>query len=290
VSARRPSTEVRPLEGKVVAITGAARGIGLATARVLRSRGATVAVGDIDEVTATREAGRLGGGAAGYPVDVTDRGSFERFLSRAEDELGAVDVLINNAGIMAVGPVVEEPDEVARRTFDVNVHGVIVGTKLALERMVPRRSGHIVNLASLSGVAPVPHIATYCASKHAVVGFTEAVRREHRGDGIDVTLVMPSFVATELSSGTRGLRGLRMIQPGEVAMAIADAVARPRAEIKLPRFQGSLTTLGHLLPRRARDVLAGIVGFDAAASIADHEARRPYEERIASGDRVTEPR
>ena len=141
----------RSLSGKVVAITGGARGIGRATAAALIREGARVAIGDVDAATAQQTAEELGAGTVALELNVTDRESFEGFVSQVEERLGPVDVLINNAGIMPVGRFVDEDDATAARQIDINLHGVIYGTKIALRRMLPRRSGHIVNIASVAG-------------------------------------------------------------------------------------------------------------------------------------------
>ncbi len=109
--------------------------------------------------------------------------------------------MINNAGIMPVTPFVEESEESIHRQIDINLHGVITGTQLAIERMRPRGRGHIVNIASQAGKGGLPGIATYSATKHAVVGLTEAVRWELRGSGVETHCVMPTVVNTELTSG-----------------------------------------------------------------------------------------
>ena len=166
---------------KVVAVTGGARGIGLATATVLHSLGAKVAIGDIDR-SAVKEASNGLGLEIGRRLDVTDRRSFTDFLDTVEERLGTVDVLVNNAGVIAVGSAVDEADAVTRRLLDVNIFGVILGTKLAAQRMLPRGHGHIINIASVGSLLPVEGIATYCATKHAVLGYTDAVRMENRGE------------------------------------------------------------------------------------------------------------
>ena len=168
--------ERRSLTGKVVAITGGARGIGKATAAALVRKGCRVAIGDLDLALAEQTAAALGGGTVALPLDVTDRASFAAFLDEAERQLGPLDVLVNNAGIMPVTPFVEESEDSVRRQIDINLHGVITGTQMAIERMSPRHRGHIVNIASQAGKAGVPGIATYSATKHAVVGLSEAVR------------------------------------------------------------------------------------------------------------------
>ena len=114
-----------------MAVTGGARGIGAAIATEVVRRGARVAIGDLDEPSATATAALLGERAAGFALDVTDAASFAAFLDAAEARLGPVDVLVNNAGIMWVGRFHEEPEDVALRQFDVNLHGVLRGTKLA---------------------------------------------------------------------------------------------------------------------------------------------------------------
>src|SRR3954466_8998659 len=155
--------------GKVVVITGGARGIGLATATALHKLGAKVAIGDIDETTVKESGADLGLEVYGK-LDVTDPGSFADFLDQVERQLGPIDVLVNNAGIMPVGRVIDEPDAVTRRILDINVYGVILGSKLAAQRMAPRGRGHVINIASLAGELHIVGLATYCASKHAVLG------------------------------------------------------------------------------------------------------------------------
>ena len=151
------TTMTRP---RVVAITGGARGIGFHTAEELIRRGHRVAIGDIDEIQLKSAAKDLRVEVA-VRLDVTDPKSISAFLDATEDALGPIDVLINNAGVMPTGHAHEEEDEVTRRQVEINVLGVIFGTKLALQRMLPRRQGHIINTASLAGELPVPGLAPY---------------------------------------------------------------------------------------------------------------------------------
>src|SRR3954452_8629274 len=192
------------ISSRVVAITGAARGLGLASAKELASRGARVAIGDLDGDLARVEAAALPGPGphAGYALDVTDPESFQSFLDQAA-ELGPLDVIVNNAGIMPVRAFAEEDPLVTRRQVEINILGVTTGTRLALDRMLPRGRGHIVNVASAAGRVAVHGEAVYTATKHAVVGFGEALRVELRGSGVEVSTIMPSLAATELASGMR---------------------------------------------------------------------------------------
>jgi NAD(P)-dependent dehydrogenase (short-subunit alcohol dehydrogenase family) len=147
---------------RVVAITGAARGIGLATAQALVARGARVAIGDLDGAAAEAAAADLPGEAAGFELDVTDEASFASFLDSAADRLGPLDVLVNNAGIMFVGPLEDAGYRGASKVIDVNVKGVITGMHLAIPRL--RRGGHIVNVVSSSAwIAPPGASATASA-------------------------------------------------------------------------------------------------------------------------------
>src|ERR1700748_766587 len=180
----------RSLAGDVVAITGGARGIGRATAAALIAQGARVGSGDLGAARAERTAQELGSGTVGLPLDVTNRTSFASFLDEVENRLGPLDVLINNAGIMPIGSFAQESDATAIRMVDINLHGVIYGSKLALERFVPRNRGHIVQIASVAGKMGFPGGATYCASKHAVVGLSEAIKAELRDTNIDISVVM----------------------------------------------------------------------------------------------------
>ena len=275
--------ERRSLNGKVVAITGGARGIGKATAAALVSKGCRVAIGDLDLTLAEQTAAALGGGTVALALDVTDRASFARFLDEAEHQLGQIDVIVNNAGIMPVTPFAEEGEDSVRRQVDINLHGVITGTQLAIERMTPRHGGHIVNIASQAGKAGIPGIATYSATKHAVVGLSEAVRAELRGSGVEVACVMPTVVNTELTSGI-GQRWVKPVEAEDVASEIVDALEVPRFEVFVPRANGVMYKALTLVPRGAREALGRLMKVDKLMTEVDHGARRAYEERAAHSE------
>jgi len=271
----------RPLNGRVVAITGGGRGIGLAIARALVARGARVAVGDLDRASAEQAASELGAGAIGLGLDVTDHAGFTAFLDAVEQRLGPLEVLVNNAGIMAVTPLVEESGASIARQLDLNLHAVIHGTQEAMRRMVPRRTGHIVNVASLAGRSGFPMLATYCASKHGVVGLSEAVRLELRGTGVEISVVMPGIVRTELATGLGEARGVKTLTPEAVAADVVAALEVPRFDVFVPRTGGALIQLGALLPRRLRERIARLIHADQALLQTDRAARVAYEARAA---------
>jgi NAD(P)-dependent dehydrogenase (short-subunit alcohol dehydrogenase family) len=271
----------RSLAGQVVAITGGARGIGRATAAALIAQGAKVAIGDIEAELAGRTAEQLGSGTVGLALDVTDRASFDAFLHEVETRLGPLDVLINNAGIMPIGPFVQETDATAKRLIDINLHGVIFGSKLALERFLARGHGHLVNIASSAGKAGFPGGATYCATKHAVVGMSEAIRAELRGTGIDVSVVMPVVVQTELGSGLAETRAFKPVAPEDVAAEILDALRFPRFDVYVPRSVGRMFRAMALMPRRVNEAVSRALKADQVLAQPDHFVRAAYEARMS---------
>jgi len=268
------------ISGRMVAITGGARGLGLATAKELASRGARAAIGDLDGDLARVEAAALPGPGphAGYPLDVTDQESFAAFLDQA-GELGPLEVLINNAGIMPVAPFVQEDAVVTRRQIEINLLGVTTGSRLALDRMLPRGSGHIVNLSSAAGRIAVPGEAVYTATKHAVVGFGEALRAELRGTGIEVSTILPSLAATELAAGMRPPRFVPMVKPEQVAKAIAKTLERPRLEVIVPGWTAPLVRMTLALPAGGRDLVRRFFGVDEVSGEVDSSARASYIDR-----------
>jgi NADP-dependent 3-hydroxy acid dehydrogenase YdfG len=272
----------RSLAGQVVAITGGARGIGRATTAALITQGARVAIGDIEAPLAERTAQELGGGTIGLPLDVTDRASFDAFLTEAESQLGPLDVVINNAGIMPIGPFAEETDATMQRMIDINLVGVIYGSKLALERFLPRGRGHLVNIASAAGKAGFPGGATYCATKHAVVGLTEAIRAEVRDTDIWTSVVMPTVVHTELGSGLPETRGFKAVEPEDVAAAIVEALQTGRFDVFVPKSLGPLFRSQALVPRKWMEAIARALKGDQVLMTPDHGARAAYEARMAS--------
>jgi short-subunit dehydrogenase len=281
----------RILAGQTAAVTGAARGIGRATAEAFLRHGMRVAIGDVDLQAARETATALNASTVALALDVTDRDSFAAFLDAAQEQLGPVDVLVNNAGIMQVGRFIDEDDLTARRMVDINIHGVILGTKLALERMLPRDRGHIVNIASQAGKYGAPGGATYSATKHAVVGLTEAVRGELRlmGAHIDVSYVMPTVVNTELGSGLGEVRGMASLQPTDVADAIVDALQHGVVDVWVPKSAKRTNAVATLLPRSMSEGMARAMRADRVLAGADANVRRDYELRAARSEPGLEP-
>ncbi len=274
----------RTLSGQVVAITGGARGIGKETARHLIRQGMKVAIGDLELAGSQAAAAELGPNAKGYALDVTDRASFEAFIDAVEADLGPLDVLVNNAGIMQLGPFLEESDAVAHRQVDINVHGVLYGMKIAVPRFVARGRGHLVNIASSAGKGGFPGGATYCGTKHFVVGVSEALRGELRETPIEVSCVMPGVVNTELAAGLTEARGVKNIDPEDVAAAIVECLQVPRFDVFVPKSIGPITQVMGILPRGGRERITRLLKADQVLSSVDEGARAAYELRASKSE------
>jgi NAD(P)-dependent dehydrogenase (short-subunit alcohol dehydrogenase family) len=268
------------VNGKVVVVTGGARGIGYATAKTLHQLGARVAIGDVDEV-AVKEAGTDLDVGFYARLDVTDRQSFTTFLDDVERELGPVDVLINNAGIAPAGRFLDEPDDVTQRTIAINIFGVILGTKLAAERMVKRRRGHIINIASLAALGAVPGLATYTATKHAVLGFTDTARLELRGTGVTLSAVMPTLTNTSMVDGVASVPGFRNAEPEDIAAGVVGLIEKPKPRLAVTRAAGLLIDImPRFMPLRVSEALNRALRVDAIfVEAADNQTRRDYEDR-----------
>ena len=282
--------EPRSLYGQVVAITGAARGIGKATAQALVRQGVRVGIGDLDVELARKTAKELGGGAEAFALNVTDRASFAAFLDDVERSLGPVDVLINNAGIMPLGAFDEEDDATTLRQIDINVVGVMTGCKLAIPKMKQRGRGHIVNIASMAGRAGYANAVTYCTTKFAVVGLSEALRAELRDTGIDLSVVCPGVVNTELGSGLNETRAVKVVEPEEVADAIVEALRFNTFDVFIPPVAGAIWRFAHVLPRSAAEAMGKALKADQVLVNPDQSVRSKYEARAAASDPGVEER
>ncbi|CAA9522122.1 MAG: hypothetical protein AVDCRST_MAG30-3111 [uncultured Solirubrobacteraceae bacterium] len=272
----------RALGGLVVAITGGARGIGRATAEAASRAGMKVAIGDLDAARTEAAAAEIGGSTAGFGLDVTDPASFAAFLDGAEARLGGpVDVLVNNAGVLFLGPYAAEDPAHTRAMLDVNLGGVLTGSRLALARFGARGQGHLVNVASSAGQIGVAGGATYAATKHAVVGLTRALRAEVRGTDVRTTLVLPGVIGTEMTTGFAKARATRVLDPGAVGAAIVRAVATGSEEVFVPRELGLPARLVAGLPPRASDAIKRALRADGVMGGADRAARAGYESRAA---------
>jgi hypothetical protein len=227
-----------------VAITGGARGIGLATALAFQAAGATVTIGDLEPAGAPET-------LAALPLDVRSAASFADFVAA----VGPLDVLVNNAGVATSTSFLTTPAPLRDLQIDVNLRGVVNGMAAVLPGMVERGHGHVVNVASLAGRIPTPNASVYTATKHAVVGLTEAVRAELRGTGVRLTAVLPTFAVTDMTRGL-ALRGVPMTTPDAVAGAVVRAVRRGGPAVAaVPRWLGVAPRLAAWTPQFVKDLL-----------------------------------
>jgi NAD(P)-dependent dehydrogenase (short-subunit alcohol dehydrogenase family) len=279
------------IKGTTIAITGGARGIGFATARALLARGARVMIGDRDVALGETAVGKLSnvGPVSGYPLDVADPESFATFLDKARaDGGGRIDVLINNAGVMPVGPFLDLTEGAIRSAIEVNFYGVVNGCRLVLPEMVKRRRGHIVNIASVAGMLAVPGQALYAGTKFAVLGLSTALADEYAPAGVEVSCVMPTFTNTELISGTKTGGMTKPVEPEDIAAAVVKTLDKPKTAVSVPyplRFIAAGTAF---LPPRGRRWLSDKMGTGRVFLDLDTSARADYERRAQSATGVVE--
>ena len=233
-------------EGKVLFITGAARGIGAATTREAVSRGYRVVLADIDGAAALELARSLGDAAHGLALDVRDPAQWQAALDQAWQRFGRVDVLINNAGVVHTGYVLDVPFEQHRHTIDVNYLGNIAGVLAALPRFIQQGHGHLVTVCSLTAYMPFPSLASYAGTKHALRGFHHSLAWEYRKQPLHFTIVYPPAVETPMlqleaqDDSAVAAFGEPPISAEVMARAIVDALATRPREVTVPAFQGWL--------------------------------------------------
>jgi clavulanate-9-aldehyde reducatase len=227
------------LSNRVVAVTGASSGIGEAIALSCARAGAQVALAArrADRIEALRERiAEEGGRAIAVPADVGEEAQARAFVERAHAELGRLDVLVNNAGVMLLGPIEDAPTEEWRQMIHVNVFGVLYCTHAALPLMRAQGSGHIVNVSSVAGRFARAGAGVYNLTKFGVGAFSESLRQEAVAIGVRVTLVEPGAVATELVTHNRpqviealatNFQGVTPLEAEDIANAVTYAIAQP---------------------------------------------------------------
>ena len=220
---------------KTALVTGASSGVGAATARLLAAEGHNVVLAARREDRLEELAHELGGTALSVPTDITDPAACATLVDRAVERFGAVDVLVNNAGLGLYAPIAEADPDDWRKMFDVNVLGTLYATQAAIHHMLERQTGHVVFVSSVAGRrVPHAHGTVYSATKHAITAVAEGLRQDMDGQGIRVTIVEPGLVRTEFpkSSFTDAAeyyanKAYVPLEAEDVAAAISHAINLP---------------------------------------------------------------
>ncbi len=246
------------MSGRVVVLIGAARGIGAATARQLAARGDALVLADVDAAALAAVRAELARGGArviAQVTDVRDMAALTRLRDRARIAFGRVDALVNFAAILRPGDLTELSPGAVSDQIHVNLVGAIHATQVFLPAFLERRRGHVVHVASLGGIVPLPHESVYSATKFGLRGFCHALALELRGTGVKVTVVSPDSVDTqqlalEAAHPASTLAFTSAALPADaVARAIARALDRPRLEVLVPGARGVLIKLLAFSPR-----------------------------------------
>jgi NADP-dependent 3-hydroxy acid dehydrogenase YdfG len=263
---------MRQLDSRVAVVTGAGSGIGRATAVLLAKQGCRLALADVDQNgldETQRQITALGGHASTYRIDVSDKARMSAFAAQVVSQYGAVHILVNNAGVAVNGRFVDQSLEDFEWLMGVNFWGVVYGCKFFLPHLLAAVEGHVVNISSLFGLIGFPQQTSYCASKFAVRGFSEALRAELVGSHVGVSSVHPGGVATNIASRSRvsGDSQLRarhervverfkkMMPPEQAAKAIVEGIKQNRARVLITRETHVLDLLRRVAPSASNVLL-----------------------------------
>jgi short-subunit dehydrogenase len=281
------------LDGKRVLITGGAQGIGLEMAMKFASRGAEVVIADINEQKLTEAKTKieaLGVAAWGFPVDVTNPASIASLRAQVAAEVGPIDVLVNNAGVVFGGPFTETPLDHHFKTYEVNVLGVVAMTHAFLPDLVERPEAHLVNISSASGFVGLPYASTYASSKWAVIGFSESIRSELKVQGhehVHTTIVCPSYIGTGMFEGAAAPKATEILDPDYLAEKVVQAVERDRVYVLEPWMVKITPLLRGLLPTALLDRVSRLFGADTSMAHwtgHDGKGKSEAEEQPASDE------
>ncbi len=258
------------LNMKRVLITGAARGLGKAMARAFAAAGAEIVLTDLDSealAAAGEELAAAGARCRTYRLDVTDPEAIAEVRAALHRDAGAVDVLVNNAGVVFGGAFLEVPLERHLLTYRVNVEGTVAMTHAFLGDVLAAPRGHLVFIASASGYVGLPNGTTYASSKWAAIGFAQSIRAElkhqkHHKTG--VTIVCPTYIATGMFEGARPPKTTRMLDPEQIAGKVVEAVERGKVWVREPWIVKVTPLLAHGLPTPVSDFLSDALGASAS--------------------------
>lgn len=263
--------------GSVAVVTGGARGIGRRIAADLRAEGYTVVIGDLDEEATRATAAELGSGVTGVRLDITDRELVAATIDEIEGTIGPIAVWVNNAGIMPTGPFREQTPGLVQTVIDVDFAALVAVTGAILPRFLARGSGTIVNLGSATGIKPLAGLAVYSGAKAAVIGFSDALRRELRGTGVTVRVVLPNLVSSPMGAGITAPTLFPAVTTEKVSAAVIRATRQGPFAVTVPRVLSPVLRTARLLPIPVQDWLDDRIGTDLIGLGGDPSARAAYQ-------------
>lgn len=268
------------VDGKVVLITGAARGKGRQHAIAFAREGARLVLTDVDHGELDKTADEIrssGREVRTYIMGVSDRSACFELAEAVSADMGTVDVLVNNAGIVVCDDVLALSEHDVKRMMEVNYYGMVWMMQAFVPRMAARRSGHVVNMCSSAGKIGVPRLGGYCATKFAAIGITDSIRPELKKSGVGFTIVNPGYVNTGMFQGSHVPFITRWQTPEKVANALVRAVKKNYAEICVPRFSIRLASVMRSLGiPRLTDFVQGLLGGHKSFTAWQKDASRPY--------------
>uniref|UniRef100_A0A914D8R0 Uncharacterized protein n=1 Tax=Acrobeloides nanus TaxID=290746 RepID=A0A914D8R0_9BILA len=269
----------KSVNGDLVLITGAGSGLGRLLAIEFGKLGSRLVLWDINEKwnSETKEILRKQGVEAhAYTVDLSDRKQIYEQAEKVKNDVGDIDILINNAGIVSGKKLFDCPDVLMEKTMAVNTIALFFTAKAFLPSMLARNRGHVVTIASMAGKAGVAGLVDYCASKFGAVGFSESLRAEVLSlqKDVEVTTVCPYYINTGMFDGvaTYSPNVLPILEPEYVVDRIVEAVLTNQPELYLPRFSYLVAAIRGMIPTKAADVLANYYGVNKTM---DHFVGRP---------------
>ena len=253
---------------KIAVVTGAGKGLGREIARGLSKKGFSVLATDIDEAAAAETVAEIGNGAWSMAQDVRDAES-HRIVAHAANSRGSLALWVNNAGVLHTGNTWDHEDEVIRNMVEVNVLGMTWGARAAIDAM-RADGGHIINIASMTALTPVPGLAVYAATKQATLGLTISLAGDldRAGLSIQMSAVCPDAIDTDMVRSIRGSKeaGLAFAAPklltaDEVAQVVLDLVDRPKLAVSVPRARGALAHAFRPFPELSLQALKPFIWF-----------------------------
>lgn len=281
------------LDGRRVLITGGAQGIGLEMALKFAGRGSEIVLADLDQeglVGAKAKVAELGVPVWGFHVDVTNPASIAALKAQVDAEVGPIDVLVNNAGVVFGGPFTKTSLDDHFKTYEVNILGVVAMTHAFMDDLIGRPEAHIVTIASASGFVGLPYGSSYASSKWAAIGFSESIRAELKVDGHDhvhVTIVCPSYIGTGMFEGAEAPKATHILEPDFVAEKVVQAVEHNSIYVKEPWIIKVTPLLRELLPTGLYDQISHLLGADTSMAhwTGRHgDAKAEPEEQAPSDD------